>query len=289
MAKANLKDAYYFSHDSNARNDEKILAMRSVYGAEGYGMYFMIIEILREQTGYVIEVNKYAYGSLAIQLQSSVKKVEKFINDCVNEFSLLTIKDDFLFSESLLRRMEIVDSVSEKRKNASITRWNKKNRDANGMQMDNKCKANDEQLESKEEENRIEENRIDKKIQNIIPPELEWVEKYCEERKNEIDVEKFMNYYTSNGWQIGKTKMKDWQAAIRTWEKNREVKPVEIKKQLEQPVKQEEESRFASLTEEERKMFFDRGAFMIDEDGECVDFSELTEEERIYLQKKGVI
>lgn len=285
MAKANLKDAYYFSHDSNARNDEKILAMRSVYGAEGYGMYFMIIEILREQTEYAIEVNKYVYGSLAIQLQTSVKKVEKFINDCVNEFSLLTIKDDFLFSESLLRRMEIVDSVSEKRKNASITRWNRKNRDSNGMQMDSKCKANDNQLESKEEENREKET----KIQNIIPPELEWVEKYCEERKNEIDVEKFMNHYTSNGWQIGKAKMKDWQAAVRTWEKNREIKPTETKKQLEQPAKQEEESRFAPLTDEERKMFFDRGAFMIDEDGECVDFSELTEEERIYLQKKGVI
>lgn len=135
----------------------------------------------------------------------------------------------------------------------------------------------------------IDKGSVDKSNKNIIPPEMEWVEKYCEERKNEIDVEKFMNYYTSNGWQIGKTKMKDWQAAIRTWEKNREVKPTETKKQLEQPVKQEEESRFAPLTEEERKMFFDRGAFMIDEDGECVDFSELTEEERIYLQKKGVI
>lgn len=161
MAKANSKDAYYFSHDSNARNDEKILAMRSVYGLEGYGMYFMIIEILREQTGYAIEVNKYVYGSLAIQLQSSVKKVEKFINDCVNEFSLLTIKDDFLFSESLLRRMEIVDTVSQKRKNASMTRWNNKNIDANGMQMECKCNPNDMPMESKEEEKIQKENKTE--------------------------------------------------------------------------------------------------------------------------------
>ena len=38
MPKTNEKDAYFFSHDCNARNDPKILALRSVYGAEGYGV-----------------------------------------------------------------------------------------------------------------------------------------------------------------------------------------------------------------------------------------------------------
>lgn len=41
MPKTNEKDAYFFSHDCNARNDPKILALRSVYGAEGYGVYFI--------------------------------------------------------------------------------------------------------------------------------------------------------------------------------------------------------------------------------------------------------
>jgi predicted phage replisome organizer len=141
------------------------------------------------------------------------------------------------------------------------------------------------------EENRIEENRKEKKIQNIIPPELEWVEKYCEERKNEIDVEKFMNHYTSNGWQIGKSKMKDWQATIRTWEKNRNVTISEKKEVKKEEVKIE--SRFGPLTDSERKAFFDRGAFYIENDAdeilECVDFGKLTEEERKYLHEKGVI
>lgn len=52
MPKTNEKDAYFFSHDCNARNDPKILALRSVYGAEGYGVYFMLVEILREQPEY---------------------------------------------------------------------------------------------------------------------------------------------------------------------------------------------------------------------------------------------
>jgi hypothetical protein len=60
----------------------------------------------------------------------------------------------------------------------------------------------------------------EKKQKNIIPPELEWVKDYCSERKNNIDAQNFIDHYTTNGWIRGKTKIKDWQACIRTWEKN---------------------------------------------------------------------
>ena len=66
MPKTNDKDAYFFSHDCNARNDPKILALRSVYGAEGYGVYFMLVEILREQPEYKLSVTKYIWSTLAI-------------------------------------------------------------------------------------------------------------------------------------------------------------------------------------------------------------------------------
>jgi hypothetical protein len=56
---------------------------------------------------------------------------------------------------------------------------------------------------------------------NIIPPTVEMVREYCNERKNDIDPENFVDFYTSKGWKIGKDKMKDWQATVRTWEKNR--------------------------------------------------------------------
>lgn len=136
------------------------------------------------------------------------------------------------------------------------------------------------------EENRIEENRKEKKIQNTIPPKPDWVSDYCKERKNGITASEFIDFYDSKGWLIGKSKMKDWQAAIRTWEKNRNVVIKEVK---DIPPEETIKSRFDPLTEEEKKYYFGKGAFMIDEDGESVDYSELTEEERIYLQKKGVI
>ena len=54
----------------------------------------------------------------------------------------------------------------------------------------------------------------------FIPPKLEEVEAYCRERNNNVDAERFIDYYASKGWLVGKSKMKDWKAAVRTWEKN---------------------------------------------------------------------
>jgi predicted phage replisome organizer len=51
------------------------------------------------------------------------------------------------------------------------------------------------------------------------PPTLEEVQAYCKERNNNVDAERWYNFYTSKGWMIGKNKMKDWKAAVRTWEK----------------------------------------------------------------------
>lgn len=51
-------------------------------------------------------------------------------------------------------------------------------------------------------------------------PTLDEVKAYCQERKNSIDAEKFIDYYESNGWKVGRNSMKDWKACIRTWEKN---------------------------------------------------------------------
>ena len=55
-------------------------------------------------------------------------------------------------------------------------------------------------------------------------PTLDDVKSYCIERNNNIDAEAFLDFYESKDWKIGKNKMKDWKAAVRTWER-REVKP----------------------------------------------------------------
>jgi hypothetical protein len=59
-----------------------------------------------------------------------------------------------------------------------------------------------------------------KKERNKVPPSLGEVRDYCLERKNGIDPEKWYDHYASNGWKVGKNPMKDWQAAVRTWERS---------------------------------------------------------------------
>ena len=65
-------------------------------------------------------------------------------------------------------------------------------------------------------------NKKDKNERNILftKPAIEEIKIYCSEQKNNISAEKFFDYYEANGWMLGKCKMKDWKAAVRSWEKN---------------------------------------------------------------------
>lgn len=59
-----------------------------------------------------------------------------------------------------------------------------------------------------------------KAASRFTPPTVAEVRAYCQERKNNVDAERFVDYYTSNGWKVGKNPMKDWKAAVRTWERH---------------------------------------------------------------------
>ena len=64
------------------------------------------------------------------------------------------------------------------------------------------------------------EIEIDSKYKRFTPPSVEEVKQYCNERKNSVDPESFVDFYSSKGWMVGKNKMKDWKAAVRTWEQH---------------------------------------------------------------------
>lgn len=66
----------------------------------------------------------------------------------------------------------------------------------------------------------IEKSKKSKSASRFTPPTLSDVINYCRERNNGVDPEKFFDYYTSNGWKVGKNAMKDWKAAVRTWERS---------------------------------------------------------------------
>ena len=83
----------------------------------------------------------------------------------------------------------------------------------------------EKEIEKKEEKKnnikRKDEKKKERKSREFIKPTVEEVRAYCEERKNGIDAEAFVDFYTSKGWMVGKNPMKDWQAAVRNWEAQR--------------------------------------------------------------------
>jgi hypothetical protein len=63
-------------------------------------------------------------------------------------------------------------------------------------------------------------NQPSYKSNTFVPPSLKDVTLYCQERKNSVDPEKWFDYYCSNGWRVGRNPMKNWEAAVRTWERH---------------------------------------------------------------------
>lgn len=99
----------YFSHDSNARNSEKLLAVRMTHGAAGYGIYFMLLERLRNESDYTSVKD---YNMIAFDLRVSSQLIKAIVED----FGLFAFTEDGkrFYSESFSKRMSIKDETKLK-------------------------------------------------------------------------------------------------------------------------------------------------------------------------------
>lgn len=89
------------------------------------------------------------------------------------------------------------------------------------------------------------------KTTRFLAPTLEEVKAYCLERKNNVEAERFIDFYQSKGWLVGKSKMKDWKACVRTWERSN------TQPQVKNGYKGYKESWERTYTEEELNARFD--------------------------------
>lgn len=102
-----MKDAYYFPHDSNAKDDPKMILLIEELGMEGYGIFWMLVESLRDQPNY--KASLVIIPALARRYNTTQEKVKTVIT----RYDLFVVEDDsFFYSESLNRRME---ALAEKR------------------------------------------------------------------------------------------------------------------------------------------------------------------------------
>lgn len=108
----------YFPHDSNARNDRKMLRLRRIFGLEGYGIYWAIIEILREQPDF-----KYPLDDIS-ELEFELRISKEKILGVITKFGLFEVDEEKkFFSVSLIARLQPYLKKSENARLAANKRW----------------------------------------------------------------------------------------------------------------------------------------------------------------------
>ena len=98
-------------------------------------------------------------------------------------------------------------------------------------QLDNERKAliSSQDKEEDKDKDKDKEKR-EKNIGRFTPPTVDEVRAYCKERHNTVNPERFVAWYEANGWKVGKNPMKNWKAAVRTWEDGKAYSGGEVKK-----------------------------------------------------------
>ena len=120
-----MKEAYYFSHDANAQHDPKIIKMLSKHGWEGYGIYWALVERLRNEPSYILECD---YDCIAFALRTKPDIIQTIVLD----YDLFEVYDGTFWSDSLMERMKAKEERSHKARESALKRWKPK---ANGMRL----------------------------------------------------------------------------------------------------------------------------------------------------------
>ncbi|MDD2640281.1 MAG: DUF4373 domain-containing protein, partial [Arcobacteraceae bacterium] len=163
MSSIPKKDAYYFSHDANAKDDFKCMLLIEELGLEGYGIFWVLVETLREQENY-----KYPFRllpSLARKYNTTQAKMEVV----VKSYGLFQLDaENFFFSKSLNQRMQLMDKSREQRRLEGIASGkarskNSKKKPKNERSL-NGCSTVAEQIK----ENKVKVNKRNEKETSIL-------------------------------------------------------------------------------------------------------------------------
>jgi len=166
----------------------------------------------REDKGLFIDLCSMYWSRLGeVPLKLAVQKLcggNAVAFDLLIDEGLFLVKDGYIYIEFLSEQLNEFENQSETNSRNALSGWEKR-------------RSNAAASKSQSETNAIREEKIkedDIKVNNSIPPKIEEIKEYCIERKNNVDANKFIDFYSAKGWMIGKNKMKDWKAAVRTWE-----------------------------------------------------------------------
>lgn len=209
------KDAFYFGHDSNAKDDPKIIQLIEEMGLEGYGIYWVLLELMRDQPDYKYRLN--LVPAIARRYNTTFEKVKNVIA----KYGLFVIDEDEFYSIAFINRMSAWDkkkkAKSEAGKKGNEARWGKKSHCdklaiTDGMQSDSETIAIKERKEKERKEKEMKEEEEEKNLEN---ENLE-----DENKKNSAAAEELIiNFFNKNCGSLKKiTKLNEERRLIlNTW------------------------------------------------------------------------
>lgn len=172
--------------------------------------------------GYLVtlEYAQFVFGrvSWSSRLKVGEQKLRTLIKKLIAEQMIERVKDYPKFTVYFIKNYE--------KYNHQETLQNKGIEDYTNQQPTSSQPAANQQLTTYKQGNKDNKDKkvlkdisgASPQIHKFTPPALEDVKAYCLERNNSVDSEKWFDFYESKGWMVGKNKMKDWKAAVRTWE-----------------------------------------------------------------------
>lgn len=115
-----MKEAFYFPHDYNAKNDQKVLILRGDFWLEWYALFFMILESMAEETdGYI---NRVAIGGLSVSYGVAKDTLIAVIEKCI-EIGLFLEDEHGIFSKRMIEHKNYRKTLSEQGKMGAEKRW----------------------------------------------------------------------------------------------------------------------------------------------------------------------
>ena len=208
------KDAYYFPHDSNAKDDPKCVLLIEQLGMEGYGIYWMLIETLREQPDYTYPVANIP--ALGRRYNTTAEKVKTVVYN----YGLFTVKDDkIFFSDSLNRRMLVFEEKRAKRSEAgrlgNAARWKTSQTDRNAITMRSQFIAS--KVKKSKEKESIGKESMRGKRKLFSPPTPSEVESFFTENGYTAEAaRRAFDYYTDANWHDAEGKpVLNWKQKMR--------------------------------------------------------------------------
>jgi hypothetical protein len=208
------KDAYYIKHDYTAAEDHEVRRLIRLGGLEAYGIFWRVVEMLYTEGGRI----PFDADQIAFDLRSDPSKVKLVVT------SKLFFKDvDNLASRTVDKRMAERNQIRELAHASAMRRWSERHPGAMRPHSERNATAMPPHSVGNARRKRGEEKERITKVPRtaFAAPTVTEVADYChEDRKNGVSAIEFHNHYAAKGWMIGKSPMKDWKAAVRTWERD---------------------------------------------------------------------